>query len=206
MIFEPFDWNVVVAGAWNRAILTPQWIMRYVFRVEENTPLPIEIPVNTLGPFRIRHGGVRAIPGDGRLELSTDPCNDENLELAKGYACIAMEELPRTPLSAAGVNIRYRNPETPPELYHLLDSQVDHSLSDAGFVIGGRKLNRSVTYKEGLINFELNWHQSEGVAIIFNFHLSSSDVEKLKSWLQVPIADLREKAQIIINALPGVSV
>ncbi len=36
-MLEPFDWNVVVAGAWNRALLTPAWLQKRVFKDTEAT-------------------------------------------------------------------------------------------------------------------------------------------------------------------------
>ena len=38
MTVEALDWNVVVAGFWNPAILTPSGIARRLFGLPEETP------------------------------------------------------------------------------------------------------------------------------------------------------------------------
>ena len=45
MPLEPYDWNVVLLGHWNRAILTPQGISERLFQLLSETEIGIEVPM-----------------------------------------------------------------------------------------------------------------------------------------------------------------
>ena len=55
MNINPFDWNVVIVGYWNRAILTPAGVGRRLFGLEEGNPVLVEVPMNGLGPHRVKY-------------------------------------------------------------------------------------------------------------------------------------------------------
>lgn len=204
MSFEPFNWNVIVVGAWNRAILTPEWIGRYLFQAASGTPVAVEVPLNVPGPWRVCHDTIAVLVGQGTLEIATNTCTDEVLDRARNCAKLAMDELPRTPLVAAGFNIRYRSNEAPPELASVLACQLDDIISGKELVIGQRRLHRSLSFNEGALNLELAVHPDEGTSVQFNFHKGSAQVGELRSWLSLPISDVRGIVETIMDSLPGV--
>jgi hypothetical protein len=54
MELEPFDWNVVIAAYWNRAILTPNGIAKRLFKIPEGTAMEVEVPVDLLEPPQVK--------------------------------------------------------------------------------------------------------------------------------------------------------
>ncbi len=50
-----FDWDVVVVGFWNPAILTPAGIWKRLFELEQGTPVELEVPIDGLAPYRVSH-------------------------------------------------------------------------------------------------------------------------------------------------------
>lgn len=203
MSFEAFDWNVVVAGAWNRAILTPEWIGRFLFEVGEDTPLSLEVPINVRGPWRVTHDGVSIEINPNGLVASVNPCKYETLDKARVFAKHAVTELSRTPLVAAGFNVRYRVTETPPELAEAFECGFDKSLSNRGIEIGARGIRRTLPWGAGVVNTELRMEPNKATIIEYNFHKGSSNHAELKSWLEIPIDGVEEMVKKLFGALPG---
>src|SRR5262245_15714431 len=106
MPLEPYDWNVVVLGRWNRAILTPQGIASRLFQLPPETEIGIEVPIDAIGPFRVSHGKLTVMVSEAQLMVEARENNFPSLERAMRVARRAMEDLPRTPVFAAGFNIR----------------------------------------------------------------------------------------------------
>lgn len=203
MSFQPYNWNVIVAGAWNRAILTPDWIGRYLFQAP-GTPLAVEVPLNVPGPWRVRHDALAVLSGQGILEVVAETHSYQVLDQARNCAKHAMGELPRTPLAAAGFNIRYKSNELPPDFAPILACSLDDIISRNTMVISKRSSYRSLVYKEGLLNLRLDVGTDGTTSIEFNFHKDSTTQVELESWLSVPISEIQNQVETILNALPGV--
>jgi hypothetical protein len=62
MPLKPYDWNVVVLGHWNQAILTPQGIAERLFQLPSETEIGIEVPMDAIGPFRVKRPAGRRSP------------------------------------------------------------------------------------------------------------------------------------------------
>src|SRR6266478_1019531 len=106
MPLEPYDWNVVVLGRWNRAILTPNGIASRLFELPPETEIGIEVPMDAIGPFLVSHGDLTVMVGGAQLMVQATENNFSSLERAMRVARRAMEKLPETPVVAAGFNIR----------------------------------------------------------------------------------------------------
>lgn len=182
MSAEPFSWNIVVIGAWNPAILTPDGIRRRLFELPDGTPINVEVAVDRPGPFRVIHDGLAVIPTPVSLEVTTTEPNIESLERASGLCVRALQSLPETPVSAAGVNIRYRFQEIPDQVLDLVRAPLDSALSDAGFQFSGSVTKRTLTHNAGVINVQIANNGPEGT-IEFNFHRDSTVPSELREWL-----------------------
>lgn len=204
MNLEPFDWNVVIIGYWNPAILTPAGIGRRLFDLQEGTPLLVEVPIDGLAPHRVKHEGLTVTAEVGRLVVHADAPTYEVLERARKIAIRAMDKLPETPLTAAGFNIRTRIGEPSDELLAATTAGVDNLLSDAGFEIDARAIRRSVKCGDGLLN--LNIQQGQDYRIELNFDRQSSKREELVSWLQFPIASVQKTVAQVFEKIVQVQL
>jgi hypothetical protein len=95
----------------------------------------------------------------------------------------AITSLPETPVSAAGVNFRFRFGALPDELIAALKSPLDDRLSHADLRIRGRSLKRILGWKQGALNVDLQEHEDAAGILLFNFHLASSVGNELVAWL-----------------------
>ncbi len=191
MAIEPLNWNVVVAGYWNPAILTPSGIALRLFGLEKGTPILVELPLEALAPTRVRHEGLTVTAEMGRLAVNADRATYGLLDRARQVAAKAIEDLPVTPLSAAGYNVRFRMSDPPDDLLTAMECGIDNSLSDAGFSIDARSLRRSLKLSPGIVNLSIE-QEKEEVMVEFNFHCQSSDHKELVAWMQWPIDKIRD--------------
>ncbi|MBL9149112.1 MAG: hypothetical protein JNM94_10510, partial [Phycisphaerae bacterium] len=141
---EAADWNIVVLGHWNRAILTPNWIAEKVFCLPPGTPVNVLVPLDGFGPFQVEHGRITVIPIPGQLVFQLGAMTPELLGQASQCARNAISALPATPLRACGINIRFTAAEAPGELIERTRGQTEQLLSDAGYSLQMRRRGETV--------------------------------------------------------------
>jgi hypothetical protein len=183
MAAEPFSWNVVVVGSWNVAILSPDGIRRRLFDLPDGTPIELEVAVDRPGHFRIGHGGMIVVPTSSRLEILPRIPDSDRLGRACELAKRALAGLPETPVSAAGVNIRYRFSELPNALIDCVRAPLDTALSDAGFQVQEATTKRAVAVTPGVVNIQVNQTSNIAGAVEFNFHRDSVVPAELGEWM-----------------------
>jgi len=162
-----------------------------------------EIPIHARAPWRIRHEQIAVLVDDGILELAVDDSVFSTLDTARQYAKRALAELPRTPLSAAGYNIRFRSPEATPEFAGLFGESFDRCIATAGHAVSDRLARRSIPLENGVINLEAILKSSNRAVFQAIFHLDSEDANELTAWLDVPIARIEGIVNSLLSALPG---
>lgn len=91
--------------------------------------------------------------------------------------------LPETPVTAAGVNIRYRLAEIPDAALDLVRAPLDEALSDAGYEVAGSMIKRSVSLPPGVVNVQVSQAPAGGGTLEFNFHRESAIPAELREWL-----------------------
>jgi hypothetical protein len=101
------DWNVVVVGFWNRAIYTPSGISRRLFGLSPTTPVQVLIPLDLPAPYQVRHEDLTVIVGSDRMIVQPARANYPGIASAMGIARRSLDDLPHTPFSAAGINLRF---------------------------------------------------------------------------------------------------
>jgi hypothetical protein len=181
---EPFSWNAVVIGAWNLAILSPDGIRRRLFELPDGIPIELELAVDRPGQFRVGYEGMLIAPTSTSLEVAPRVFDSPGLTRACNLCSRALESLPETPVSAAGVNIRYRLSEVPNSLIDLVHAPIDSVLSDADFSVRDAVTKRVLDLSPGIVNLEITRLESGGGAVEFNFHRDSAVHTELRGWLQ----------------------
>jgi hypothetical protein len=180
---EPFNWNVIVLGAWNPAILSPDGIRRRLFELPDNTPIELELAVDRPGVFRVASEGIVVVPTTASLEIAPRTPTAETLARACALGRRALQVLPETPVSAAGVNIRYRFDEMPDQVLDLVRAPLDATLSDAAFEVTAALTRRSLALPPGVINVQINHGTGVAGSIEFNFHRDATLPTELSNWL-----------------------
>jgi len=204
MNLEALGWDVVVAGFWNPAILTPSGIAQRLYDLPEGTPVLVEVSMDWLAPYRVRHNELTATAEMGRLVIAADVPRYEVLDRARQAGVRAMERLPETPVTAAGYNIRLKINEPSDNFLGTVTCGLDALLSDAAFSIDSHRLRRSLRKDGGLINLEISQGKETNVSL--NFHYQSSKKEDLIAWLKHPIHDVEQTVAVVMEKVISVSI
>jgi len=203
MNLEAFDWNAVVVGYWNPAILTPAGIARRLFGLPADMPVNVMVPIDGLAPSRVGHDQMTVTAAPERLVVSSDVAEYPPLQRAMAIAAKAITDLPETPFFASGFNVRFRIKEPPPDLLRRVSDPLDSHLSDAGFTIERQQLKRALAYGKGYLNLDLQQGKAGETRVDFNFHMQSSDSKELVAWLNTPIKDVQRKVQVLLRDVLG---
>jgi hypothetical protein len=205
MALAPNDWSVVVIGHWNRAIFSPAGIVKRLFNLPEGTPVQVLVPLDVVAPYHIRHDNVTVIPSNDRLVAQPVHNNVENLVEAIKIIRRALEDLPRTPVFAAGLNLRYKSDEGIEALQQITASPWDDKIDEKGLVVASRSIARSVNWRDGKTTATITQEQSGACSVLLNFDFRSQESEKLKQWLDLTAADIKAQADLILHDTVGLS-
>jgi len=195
---KAIQWNSVVVGKWNPAILTPKGIADLIFGKPTNEPIEILVPLNAVGPFKVKIDGLLISVDSDRLIIDCEKSDWETIEKSRQYCCKAIDVLPRTPLIAAGFNIRYELSDPADHFIEILKLPLDASLSDNNLKITGRETRRTFRWTNGNINLHIVKAETEYYNILMNFNRNANDNNKLKEWLNTPIDDVKNITKTII--------
>jgi len=201
---EPFNWDVVIVGQWNKAILTPNGIAKRLFKLPEGTGIEVAIPVNLFGPPQIKYDGIVVRVEDQRLVIGTEKPSYESLSRAMQTGCNALKDLPKTPVIAVGFNVRFKVSDPPSKFDKIAQTSLDTDLSDAEYEIVSIGLTRKVRIKggifeEGVLNLLVHKEENSPIRIELNFHRDSNSVTDLTKWLDISKADLEKEVGQILN-------
>jgi hypothetical protein len=197
---QPTNWNIIISGAWNLAILTPNGISRRLFDLPAGTPMEVQIAIDEPGSYRVQHEGVIVTPSPRQLDLSVVKNDLVSLEKASQIGKKVLQALPETPVAAAGINIRYSLNPIPNELIDLTKSPIDDVYSDEGYTISETLTQRSLELQPGVINVQVKQMKDGNGVVLMNFHYASSSQTELEKWLS-RTAEFIEIAQKLLIAM-----
>jgi hypothetical protein len=183
MPFEPTNWNIIISGAWNLAILTPNGISKRLFDLPAGTPIEVQVAIDEPGNYRVQHEGVAVAPSLRQLELSVVSNDLASLEKASLIAKKVLQVLPETPVAAAGVNFRYTLNPIPDSLIDLTKTPIDDIYSDEGFTITESLTQRSLELHPGVVNIQIKQNNDGSGSVLMNFHYSSDLQIELSQWI-----------------------
>lgn len=178
----PHTWNIIIPGAWNKAIFTPDRIRRDLFGHAQGTPIQLEVEVLNPGVFRVKNDEVSVCPTDQSIVFDPLEMTLEGMLKAREVAKKTLEYLPQTPLLAAGMNFRYRLDEAPAALLTSLKITLDDKFSDLQMLIVGRSIKRTFNHGGGYLNIEIATNGA-GAEVTYNFHKDSPNSGELIQWL-----------------------
>lgn len=183
MQLEPFDWSVVVIGRWNRAILTPAGIAQRLFKVEEGTPLEVLIAIDALGPPLVKHDGLTVVAGSDRLIVQPDAFNRDGVAKSCEVARNAISSLPETPLSAVGINLKYRCEDYFEPIDNAFTTEIDTRATELGLNRIESQLQNSYNFETGKVNVIIAIGEDGKRSLAFNFELQTNKKDDHLAWL-----------------------
>jgi hypothetical protein len=198
----PTDWNVTIVGAWNRAILTPAGIAKRLFQIEPTVPVEVLVGLNEPGLIRVKYQNLTVIPQRGRLLIAPTEMTSEGIAAAAQLAARALESLPETPITAAGVNIKYQFDALPDNLITMLDSTLNNVLADDHKAIVEKAMRRSVNWQEGKLNLDIAEDANAAGLVSFNFDRQADAWQDLSTWVMKSAAFVTESERMLALMAP----
>lgn len=199
-------WDVVVIGFWNPAILTPAGIAYRLLKLPKDTPVQVEVPLDGLAPYRVRDRSLVIMASPTELHIAAETSGYENLNEALKIASTALNDLPETPVRAAGFNIRYCIDSPPDNILRFITSEIDDSLSDEGYEILSRILRRSLKWRQGNLNIELSYDEQGSSIISLNFDRQTENIAELIEWIKTPIEEIKKTVDCLLEKIFKINV
>lgn len=198
-------WNVVVVGAWNIAILNPEWLGKFLFK---DSKVQVQIPLGgqVISLMRVTSAGVRVTVAPDRVIFSPVTIDDGSLKKVEQCAVDLLNQLPHTPLGGIGINFEFAETDLPEALIeHFSDPDLE-KIARLGFVSEGLSQTRHLMFDEGQsVNLKTKLTGSR-LTLDFNFHRDVKTVDDAKQAVGGRILSYRDRALRLLTDLFGLEI
>ncbi|MBI2354310.1 MAG: hypothetical protein HYV06_04645 [Deltaproteobacteria bacterium] len=173
-------WTIVLAGNWNRHILSPEWAAKHIFAVEK---LKVEFALNIALAPRFSSPDVAMMPSENAVVFMPLQQTDECLLKTEQFVHNLINKLPYTPMSAFGINFSFieNNPDS--DLLALFNIKDGQGMNDFGCEVRGSGIIRQLQIEGTTLNLSIG-HSEEGISFDFNFHYDVSDAARANELLE----------------------
>lgn len=188
MTLNPGETSLVVAGAWNPAILVPAWVLRYgLLRPDGNEPVQIALPAGQGLIFdfpRYTLPEFTYIVRPDTLIINPASQTAAGLAQAEDAAAAMLGNLPHTPINGVGHNFEFRDSDPDPHTLQVF-TQAAQDVADqapAGWTPISRLIASSFRIGTGntIANIQRQFDGTNTI-VKFNFHYPVVDgVEALE--------------------------
>lgn len=180
---------IVVAGAFNPAIFTPQWVATNVFDVPVGAEMSVlEVimqpdPQSVLQLRFIDGVALNALPN--RLELYSVDGSDTAFEAVESALIKILELLPHTPIGAIGCNLLWDDTDPSSEILDLFDSAEG---LEGIFAVEARHYRVAIDLDDKKLNLDRLNVGSE-VQYRFNYHRPFKGIDSCLATVKGMIAE-----------------
>jgi hypothetical protein len=190
--------TIVIPGYWNRMIFVPQWVMHELFHKQEVEKL---VPLLPVAPLVYRDDELVLQVVEHQIIVQARKFDDNFLERVEKMACETLEALPKTPVSAIGVNFGFVESNPNDDILKLFNFSDNVEIASLDWNIVTKKITRQLT-KDGMtLNLTITHDSPSNIKIDANFHyaVGSADdaLERIKGHAV-------EMYQILITLLKNV--
>ncbi len=165
---------VVMVGAWNRAIFSPQWVTSRLFPSLGAIDVELDFLAQQGLAYRTSRIALHIVAS--HIRVAPTAGSDEAFGEVEAAACNVLAKLPETPVAAIGINFGYDLDEEPPELARVLDSPERTAFVRGGFSLRETVAGRKIGYEDaGVLTVAMQRAESPPVRIDLNFHWDVPD-------------------------------
>lgn len=167
--------TLVLAGAWNPAILNPNWIGHHILGVPQGTSFQVNMlmPVQGVGgPVRMSFEGISITARPDALIFHLEPGNVEATAKSFLVARRILDTLPHTPIAAMGINFAFEVDPAEGQLVKTIEWAEDIGellTGDPDAKITGKNWQLSLSSKGHLINVGFQ-SSAQGTSVSINHH------------------------------------
>lgn len=189
-------WTVVLAGYWNPAIFSPEWVIGRLTQAQE---VGVEVAIAPAPALRLTFDGLHLRVGQRRLVLGMNVPDPPSLQRMRLVVQRILNDLPHTPVSAIGVNFQFVQREPDAALLRLFDVQDHGPLADAGLVLRETTIQRRFESEGLTLNLQLGIGD-EALMFNFNFHHASANAADARAFTEAhDFVVLRDRAVRILH-------
>lgn len=176
------SWTIVITGAWNSRLFTPEWVSRNIF---ENDQLNIEMGVGTgVHAWRFLSGALIFVPSEDRIVFGTSEASPEKFADLERLAMKLLELLPHTPITGVGMNFGFACDEPSETLLAIFNTTDSRPLGLREFEIVRSEVARALRRSELLQVINLKLISLEGrVLFEFNHHFAATTAADARAQL-----------------------
>src|ERR1041384_1472480 len=136
------NWSLVLVGAWDIAILTPDWLTKHL---GASGSVQIEFPIsNPLMPLRYTLNGVHMVVSRERVVLAPSADDPEILRRMESFSKSILTVLTHTPVSGIGINFEFCEEVPSSELKRIFKSPDLPRIADADLVVEATEIKRQL--------------------------------------------------------------
>lgn len=181
-------WNIVLAGLWNRAIFTPQWVNDLLFHESEVETLLSVMPYLPI-IYRNKHVAIEV--STPKLVFRPRKLDDATIEMAATMAHGVLNKLQDTPLLAVGVNFGFVEESPRKDLLRLFSFPDDPRLAESVGEVHERSVIRRIRQGDATLNLTMTF-DGQAVKIEFNYHTDTTNNDKAREAIQGKVLGLRD--------------
>jgi hypothetical protein len=137
--------NIVLAGAWNNAILNPNWLAREILGAERiQMELQLTVGAADARVVTFPEHGLKVVQRPDKLVLAPLSFTVAGLTRVSDFATKLLRKLPYTPMRAVGVNVGFVSPEPIAQVTDIFRLNDPVNWPDHGLEMQGIKITRSI--------------------------------------------------------------
>lgn len=193
------SFSIIVLGAWNPSIFSPEWVSNYLLNdKEENVEIAFSIDDPT-APRKITFEGITLFPGRRQLHLTSSIPNLDGIKKCSEVLLKVLSQLGHTPIFKAGLNFSFSEEGSNQALVDALSPSDDPSILD-GYSINNTRIDRSLSSNSNndyVLNLSIA-QKEDAYSISFNFHYESVDIDKCKEIFVDPVIDEHFDSAIVL--------
>lgn len=197
---------LVFLGAWNRAVLQPQWVARHLFGVPEGQHVEVGVFFDQANPGGqitfIQDVGLSSAPD--RVSFFAASFDEAVLARVESAAIALFETLPHTPTGSYGVNFTYQlsDPSN-----GLLEQLTMNDALKQHYQIISESFGAAVSRNDGSVLNLTRRTAAAGVMFDFNYHYDVPPAAgDWRAKLQGVLARLHADSQKLLNDVYGVQM
>jgi len=191
--------TIVIAGKWNRFLLSPQWVGTNLYEVDT---INVEFASTMDAPPRyLKENKIFQVTPNHAFGIATNPTQDQNLIDVENIMDRLVTLLTYTPVFGLGINFSFELNVDESERIHAAFALTDsEKYTEEGLILNKTIVSRSFT--SGDDNITINLADSEKTELKINFHFDLTTCKTISEYLDgTKFLEKRNKAQELINNL-----
>lgn len=199
--------NVVVLGAWNPAIFSPEWARQNLSENSSNDPI-LALAISPMVPARLTVDDVNIYVSNNSLSFDSNEYNEDAFSKVSIKIQRISELLAHTPVSAVGVNFRFVGSIADSEILMAMFTLKDAPKIDSSkFTLTETVLRRTFKLSDStVLNLSIALVSGE-VFIEFNFHRDLTSTSELSNCIsQERLNALKKEAEKFLEEVYGVDL